>query len=1271
MNGIQRVKQFMIPLLIGFTLIAGYVGSNSINSNTHFQNHGVMVTSLNMSDKQHIIKADSLGNMLEESIVGQTMNKIDSIGGKIDATINSKGQDFPVGNWGMREAWRRVYGKDGESDDNADNVAKRIYALKSSNAIRSYKNGDIMSQIIGGFSKIFSVLGFLILFVLMAGATIVESIGSIIAKLVGSLNIFKYIYDGLSGRAATNDPIGRALQGFIDLWVDFKPIVLTIGTLVFMFMIVRLVMGTNGTRGKTFASGAMKYLGVFFAWGMLPFILGAIISYGTGISSKLEVVDTVKNNVQSTFYNAKAPFAAAFYPMNVEQLPSGFVNTNKGGIKSEDVYASWSNNADLHLSGDEWSAIMQWGSGDSFDADDVNSTLGWNGDPSDTTGNKGYFSSKVKFSDNKVEREDDQGQAWAASHQFLSQKLGSVNVDKKGSMPVVADDALKQAGFDDDLFTQTAGGKRQLLKAGSDRLRRLAMTHTIATWGLDSSGRMQVSRQTGMNSAPKVQWNSVTLVGDTFIARFANWSELVVQIAFTIMYAIIAYVGMIIILARTIGTALIDQFRATTGSVGAIARAILSALMTIVIMDYIAITVDMVPSMISAIDGLIREGVRGITGGTAVGNIGGQIVSILGLWVGGYLVIRLFMEMRGALMNGMTSFVNQVAEAIDRAMGIQAGADSSVSASMKRGSETSRKTMETGFRAMDNTRALQNKGTRMATNGLKRATDAGASALEAATPAAELAATAYAGPAAGKLAGMATKGAAGALKGASKGAKMVSKVTDADDIVADAGVAATGKAMRNNAIGAYSDARDDGDTKTNALTSAVKRGMATATGDHKDSGDINADGDVEHQNAFNQAVTKKDLANEMQDAKGAARKDRQLQRSIADKTALLTTQSNELTEALQNNGASSFAEAANGKYDNNTALEHAATNLQSAEERQASASAETATQKTLLKTSRNTLQEAKEEFENTRSSVQQQVASGAMSKADGNAAIAKARQGVTEAQTAVQTQQDKLNTALRTQRQASRSVTEAQGAVAHVQQAIAQHGGSATFEKPSDMASSETTNQRVQDLRREVARTQRDVKKMVSQSNTTGDTTVITSGASEGTIPTTGTTKVANVAGRNTSLSSSQRVTDAVTQQNKVQRNSHTTVDNQTTSGGDTQTVTSTGGHVSRPQVSQAPRATGSVTSSSTSQAVTDTNRVANKTRRTRQTSIVDDVESVDTTIRDAKTSVSNLEKSITDNRSRASSVRPSLGRAKAAVNKTSTERLYGRNARDLTDDTN
>ena len=541
-------------------------------------------------------------------------------------------------------------------------------------------------------------------------------------------------------------------------------------------------------------------------------------------------------------------------------------------------------------------------------------------------------------------------------------------------------------------------------------------------------------------------------------------------------------------------------------------------------------------------------------------------------------------------------------------MGIQPGADSSISASMKRGSDTARLSMDAGFRAMDKTRALQNKGTRMATAGLKRATDAGASALESAAPAAELAATAYAGPAAGKLAGMATKGAAGALKGGSKGAEMVSKVTDADDIVADAGVKATGKAMYNNAVGAYSDARDEGDTKASALTSAVKRGMATAAGDHKDSGDVNADGDVERQNAFNQAVSKKDLANEMQDAKGALRKDRQLQRSIADKTALLTTQSNELTEALQANGASSFAEASHGKYDNDTALSHAATNLQSAEERQASASADTATQKTLLKTSRNTLQEAKEEFENTRSSVQQQVASGAMSKAEGNAAIAKARQGVTEAQTAVQTQQDKLNTALRTQRQASRSVTEAQGAVAHVQQAIAQHGGSATFEKPSDMASSETTNQRVQDLRREVARTQRDVKQMVSQSNTMG---------------------------------------------------------------GNTQTVTSTGGDVTQPKVGQVPRATGTVTSSSTSQAVTDTNRVANKTRRTRQTSVVDDVESVDTTIRDAKTRVSNLEKSISDNKSTSSSVRSNLERAKAAVDKASNDRLYGRKTRDLTDNTN
>ena len=39
---------------------------------------------------------------------------------------------------------------------------------------------------------------------------------------------------------------------------------------------------------------------------------------------------------------------------------------------SEDVYAYWSNNGDLNLSGDKWSDVMKWGSSDYFDEDDVN-----------------------------------------------------------------------------------------------------------------------------------------------------------------------------------------------------------------------------------------------------------------------------------------------------------------------------------------------------------------------------------------------------------------------------------------------------------------------------------------------------------------------------------------------------------------------------------------------------------------------------------------------------------------------------------------------------------------------------------------------------------------------------------------------------------------------------------------------------------------------------------------------------------------------------------
>lgn len=1314
----------MIPLLIGLTIFMGLMGTNSINSDKYFQNHGVSLTSLSLPHSAVGAKADTVGDMLGQSIMGNIMNAVDNINDKVMSIVAPKDQDLPANSYGMRDAWQRVYGADSTSKSDANSVAQRIYGLRASNSIKSYTNGDIMSQITSALPKLGSLLGSMVLFILMAGATVVDGLGTLVLNLVGSLNIFKYIYNAMNDGAQSQDAIGQALQGFLDLWIQFKPIVMTIATLLFIFMIVRFIMGTPGSRGRIFGTGVIKYGAVFFAWGMLPFVLGGIISYGTTIATSFKLDDVVQQQIQSTFYNSKAPFAAAFYPLDPDTTPTGFVSENKGGIQSSDVYGSWSHNNGLGLNGSEWSAIQQWGSGDSFDADDVNALIGWNGDSSDSSTNKGYFSRKADDSGDSVKGKDDNGKSWAAAHTFLASKLGTATPEKGSAMPVVADKVLAVSGWDEDLFSQTAAGSKKQVKLASDRLRRLAMTHVIATWGINSSGRMQVNKQTGMNTSPKVQWNAVTLVGDTFVARFANWSEIVVAIGATVIYAITAYIGVIVVLSRTIGTALIDQFRATTGSVGAVARAILSAVMSVVIIAYIVVTVNMVAPMITAVDSLVRTIISKGTGDSGISNLTGQLVSVAVLWLGAIFVIKLFNQMRGALVDGMTSFVNQLAETIDRAMGVQPGADSSVAASMKRGTDDTRRTSNSAFRSMDKVRNLENSGFSKSSAGLKKASAGAATGLDKLAPAAELAAGAYAGPLAGKAAGLATKGAAGALKGVSKGADAINKVADADQISNDAGVGNTLTAMKNNGASAYGEARENGATRREALGAASKRGMATATGAYTDSGDLNADQPVESRNSFNQAVAKKAALASASAAKGQEKRDRQLQRRVADKTSVLTSQSNELTEALQEHGAAKFANSLPSGTDNKGALTQASAQLRSAKQSQLDAGTEKSEQQTVVRKARENVQTAKDELGAVKSTIRQQVANGEISKSAGNAAIQQASNHVSEAEQVYQNEKSTLNTLAKTQRSAERRVTEAQGAVNMVQSAIAKSSESAKFSKPAGMASSRETLQHVNDIRREIVKTQHDINRTIEKSNVAGadnaSSSSITAGgtapkgvarsiassqtvtdttnenrrtrrnsnttirdsseAGSSTTTTVGANKPMSTpstsvgsapVGATRSSTTTQTVTDRNNIDRKTRRNSNTTVRDSSEAGSSTTTTVGSNKPMSASSTSRGNAPVGTTRSSATTQTVTDQNNINRKTRRNVQRNIVNETESVNSTIERAKKTVSNLEKTVSESKSQRIKSGSEAARAKRAVSDSIQRRSYDTKLRDQTNDTN
>lgn len=1068
----QRVKRFMIPLLIGLTLFIGFLGTNSINSDKYYQNHGVTLTSINVQTSVVRANADAIDNVISKSIVGDIMNAADNISDKIISTVAHNGQQFPSGIYGMRDAFKRVYAN--SDDSQIDWIAKYIYTLRSSNSIHSYTNGDILSQIMSSFGMLIRGIAGLILMILLGISSIVSKIGSVILTIVGSLNIFRYIGDAINHVASTTGDKGirDAIQTFVDLWASFQPIILVVATLLLMFVIGRVIMSSRGNRGRIFGTGIMKYFSVFFAWSVLPFVLGGIISYSTNITSSLNIGNDVSNQIQSTFYNAKAPFASAFYslPVNNSQITS----EDKGGIDAQTVYASWSNGKELNLNGSSWSTLIQWMTGDSFDADDVNAMLGWTPDESDTRTNSGYFSHNTKG--DSTDAVSDKGASWAASHPFLSQAM-----DDSQSGVVVSDENLEKAGFNKDLFDQTASGttNRNKYQGPGDRLRKLAMTHVIAVWGIGANGKMSVSKDTGMNTAPRVSWNSVNLVGDTPVAKVANYSEIIVQMFFTVMYAMVAYAGMVVILTRTIGQALIDQLRASTGSIGSIARAILSAMLTMLILMYIVISVDMIGPMIGAVNQLIKAAVSTVLGGGGIGSLAGQIVSLIGLWFGGAIVVRMFMSIRGGLMDGATSMVNQVAEAIDRAMGIQPGADSSASAGMKRGAADARSTMIRGFSAMDKTKKTLQSSQHMATSGLKSIATAGAEGLEKAGPAAELAATAYAGPAAGKAAGMATKAGASALKGVAKGADAADKAISADETMDDAGAVNTAGAVKNNAKDAYSKARDDGMSRTEALQSAGKQAVETAAGNEKDVGDPNL-GKEHRENDFNKVVGANRALQSAKDDQKSSQSARQLQRQIADKTSMLTTQSQEYTEALQDLGAAKMADKLDGKTSNGAALQMASKQLQAAKKSQVDAGTDHTSQETLVNKAQDEVNKSKEQLKSVKSSVQKQVADGSMTKPAAQAEINQARSNLNEKREVLRSETSKMDTIVKTQRKAEQSVHRAQGAVNMAQTAVSENGARALFAKPQGHSSVEQATQHVTDTHKVMMNTQRDVNTLIN-----------------------------------------------------------------------------------------------------------------------------------------------------------------------------------------------
>lgn len=1055
------------------------LGSDLINSDKAYQSHGVAITSMSVSgvmNHQSVVSADDIDNSLGSLFGGNPITNIGDWWSNMKAKVSPKNQDLPSDTYGVQQFWARAYAGDPKTNKDVKEkvawVSKYTMMLRRSNSIVSYKSTDALSTIGHSFGQIMAFIGGILLVVLLGAVSFVQGIGAFIMKVVGYLNIFKYIGMGLHGAQASGGLAGtfyNGLKPLIDIWVQFKEPILLVATLIFMFVIVRTVMGSQN-RGRTLGTGFAKYMVVFFAWTMLPVMLGTMLSYSETVAGKMNLTDQVSKQIKSNFYNAQAPFAASFYTFGSDK--SG---DNRGGITSGRVSDSWSHNPALGLQKRSGMGVLtSWMSSDSFDADDVSAWLGWSGEDKDTD-NKGYFAHKVSVKDKKVTSEPDKkGKVWGDTHKFLNNK-------DRLPQKFITDKNLDASGFNKDLFAQTASGSNYSIE-GSDRLRKLALTHALAVWGINSDGEIAVSRQTGMNTDPRVSWKSTNLVGDTVIARFNNWLQIFMTSFWVMFYAIVAYMAIATILAKTIGSALGDQIRASSGSIGAVVRALIGVAVGLVMVAYISLSVGMVGPLLNAMVQLLKGVTSTLTGGSAFGNVTGQLVSSFVLIFGGKFIVDLLIKLRGAITQSLETMMDQIAEAIDRAMGIQPGQNGSVSNSIHDKADQMRE------RTAKSTQFMQKSSDRMTGGigkgagrlagklggGLKNTADdmnrrldedeMQNGALDA--QGSKLGQIANRGKHAAKMAGaLATGGAGGALLAASQipGVMGASK---------DAGRKNVAKETGKSAKEAYQDARNNGATVGEAVKEAADKAKDTATMQTADTGNEQYDA------ASNVKGLQAQKRQNGQDLKRTS----QQQRKITDATSDLTKHEKQYQQALQEQGAS---EAANkygdGKTTNADAREQAGQQLKQAKQTSTKTGTERMEQAQTLKKARQNVLNSREELQAAQSQVNQDVQSQGKATPEAQQKLAQAKQDYRQSREAYAKESQTMDTLVKKDQTAKDNLRQAQGASQYVAQQTKGNDDKAAFKPAKGTQTVSQASQNVTDSHQQLLNSQHQVNNLLKE----------------------------------------------------------------------------------------------------------------------------------------------------------------------------------------------
>ena len=373
----------------------------------------------------------------------------------------------------------------------------------------------------------------------------------------------------------------------------------------------------------------------------------------------------------------------------------------------------------------------------------------------------------------------------------------------------------------------------------------------------------------------------------------------------------------------------------------------------------------------------------------------------------------------------------------------------------------------------------------------------------------------------------------GAGKAADAAAKGLDKKVNMDKMMDSVGEGAVAKAAVGNAKKAFSESRANGGSIGEAAKAAGSKAIGVASGAELDQTDAHVnDEDTSKMNGVNQSAKALQAKSAAKQANGDAATSRQMRRQLTDKTALLTSQESEFTEALEQHGAAVVAEAASGSgVTNGEALRQASTNLSQATGNYDQVRAQREEHESKMTTDLETLEKARSEFNEKKAQIQEQVQNGSMTKPEARQALNVAGRKVQEARKAVAQNESLMTTLVSSETKAENRVRQAQGAVKMTQDAVDARGADAKFETPSNVSTTSETARHVEETHRQLVKTNREVQNLINKSENVTSNTSVSSSSSL-----TNNTSVANnnTVTNNNMVNSNSTVANSVTHNNVV-----------------------------------------------------------------------------------------------------------------------------------------